>query len=314
MAQLKLAASHSMIAAKPSLAYRGRFAPSPTGPLHLGSLVAAVASWLQARHAGGAWLLRIEDIDPPREPQGAAEAILHSLRSHGLDWDESILWQSQRSAAYDAALSALHANGYVFCCACSRRELGPQGDCQRGCHQRGVHQTATEEQLSALRVKVPSSFITTWLDPWQGRQHWPLGEMLSDFVVRRKDGLYAYQLAVVVDDAVQGITEVMRGADLLDSTPRQQLLQALLGYHTPHYAHLPVLADAQGHKLSKQNHAPPLTSSTPEQNLRVALAALGQASPPNTSQTVDAILAFALNHWSPAAVPAQAFVTHTLPA
>ena len=294
-------------------AYRGRFAPSPTGPLHLGSLLAALASWLEARHAGGRWLLRIEDIDPPREQAGAADAILHCLQRHGLHWDDSVLWQSQRSAAYDSALAALQADGHLFACACSRRELGPMRDCRRGCHQRGCRQRggAPERPASpyALRVAVPATFSAHWQDTWQGMQDWPLGATLHDFVVRRKDGLYAYQLAVVVDDAAQGITDVVRGADLLDSTPRQRLLQQLLGYASPRYAHIPVLTDRSGQKLSKQNLAPALEATAPAHNLRAALAALGQATPPAHASSVEALLAFALAHWEPAAVPAQPVVS-----
>tara|TARA_R110001599_G_scaffold64147_2_gene180250 strand:+ start:17554 stop:18489 length:936 start_codon:yes stop_codon:yes gene_type:complete len=295
-------------------AYRGRFAPSPTGPLHLGSLLAALASWLEARHAGGCWLLRMEDIDPPREQAGAADAILYCLQQHGLHWDEAVLWQSRRGAAYDSALSELDARGHLFACACSRQQQGPLGECVRGCHQRGCHQRGcgeadwrdtTPPRPHALRVSVPPSFSTRWHDTWQGPQHWPLGATLGNFVVRRKDGLYAYQLAVVVDDAAQAITDVVRGADLLDSTPRQHLLQQLLGHPTPRYAHLPVLTDAGGQKLSKQNLAPAIDPDTPERNLRAALAALGQTPPPATANTANAILAFALAHWTPAAVPAQ---------
>ncbi|MDO8861585.1 tRNA glutamyl-Q(34) synthetase GluQRS [Haliea sp. E1-2-M8] len=275
--------------------YRGRFAPSPTGPLHLGSLVAALASLLHARSAGGLWLLRIEDIDPPREQPGATAAILHSLVQHGLQWDGDILWQSRRSAAYDAALAALRSGGHLFACACSRRELGPEGSCQRDCRSR----QAAPDGPSALRVAVPADFESQWLDPWQGPQHWPLGRQLTDFVVRRKDGLYAYQLAVVVDDAYQEITDVVRGADLLDSTPRQHLLQQLLGYPRPRYAHIPVLADNAGQKLSKQNLAPALDDAAAPDNLRLALHYLGQPAPPAGVNNTRALLDFAVAHWSP---------------
>ena len=277
-------------------AYRGRFAPSPTGPLHLGSLIAALASWLHARSAGGAWLLRIEDIDPPREQPGASAAIIHSLEQHGLRPDGDILWQSRRSAAYDAALALLEAGGHLFSCACSRRQLDASGSCQHGCRNR---QSPATGKPSALRVAVPADFTSEWDDPWQGRQHWPLGQQLTDFIVRRKDGLYAYQLAVVVDDADQQITDVVRGADLLDSTPRQHLLQTLLGYPQPRYAHIPVLADSQGQKLSKQNLAPALDDTAAPDNLRRALHYLGQPAPPAGVNSAAELLEFALRHWSP---------------
>lgn len=293
-----------MVPTRPE-SYRGRFAPSPTGPLHLGSLVAALASLLHARSAGGAWLLRIEDIDPPREQPGASAAILHSLAQHGLHWDGDVLWQSQRRAAYDAALAALRSGGHLFACACSRRELGPAGSCQRDCRSR----RAPPDGPSALRVAVPLDFESRWQDPWQGTQHWPLGRQLTDFVVRRKDGFYAYQLAVVVDDAHQGITDIVRGADLLDSTPRQHLLQQLLGYPQPRYAHIPVLADSSGQKLSKQSLAPALDDATALDNLRLALHYLGQPAPPAAANGTRALLDFALRHWSPWRLPRAPEVT-----
>ena len=284
--------------------YRGRFAPSPTGPLHLGSLIAALASWLHARSAGGRWLLRIEDIDPPREQPGASAAILHCLKQHQLRWDGEVLWQSRRSSAYDAALDALRSGGHLFACTCSRRELGPEGSCQSDCRSR----QAPSDNPSALRVAVPADFESQWQDPWQGTQHWPLGRQLTDFVVRRKDGLYAYQLAVVVDDAYQRITDVVRGADLLDSTPRQHLLQTLLGYPQPRYAHIPVLADSQGQKLSKQNLAPALDDVAALDNLRLALHYLGQSEPPAGLNSATALLNFALERWSPERLPRAAAV------
>lgn len=280
--------------------YRGRFAPSPTGPLHLGSLIAALASWLDARSQGGQWLLRMEDIDPPREQAGAARLILQSLRAHGLYWDEQVLWQSQRGAVYAAALTHLQQRGALFACRCSRRQQAPGGACGGTCRDRP---SGLDEHPAALRVKVPPAYSAGWLDPWQGRQYWPLGRDLGDFIVRRKDGLYAYQLAVVVDDHAQRISHVVRGSDLLDSTPRQQLLQALLGYPTPHYAHLPVITDHRGQKLSKQNHAPPLRDETAPANLRQALAFLQQPQPPATLTTVAALLEHARHHWTPGAVP-----------
>lgn len=279
--------------------YRGRFAPSPTGPLHLGSLIAALAAWLDARSAGGSWLLRIEDIDPPREQPGATARIIDSLQQHGLHHDGQVLWQNRRSNAYEAALAQLQHSGLLFCCNCSRREQGPGGDCRGGCRLRQAWVSAP----FALRVAIPPDFESVWRDRWQGPQYWPLGRQLSDFIVRRKDGLYAYQLAVVVDDAAQDITHVVRGSDLLDSTPRQQLLQQLLGYPTPEYGHLPLITDSLGHKLSKQTHAPALVNSDATANLREALAFLQQPSPPRELARVGEVLTFATTHWAPEAVP-----------
>lgn len=278
---------------------RGRFAPSPTGRLHLGSLLAAVASFLDMRSRGGSWLLRIEDIDPPREEPGAARDIIACLTAHGLISDDEILWQSRRSDAYLDALSRLDQAGHLFRCACSRREQGPQGSCNGRC----IHTPPSLKQPCALRVKVPVDFRCQWQDDWQGAQDWRLGEQLRDFVVRRKDGLFAYQLAVVVDDAAQHITRVVRGADLLDSTPRQRLLQQLLGYPALEYAHIPVAIGANGQKLSKQNHAPALDRERAPDNLRMALALLRQPPPPTGLRSCREILAHAAEHWAPAAIP-----------
>lgn len=282
-----------------ALPYRGRFAPSPTGPLHLGSLIAALASFLDARHNRGTWLVRMEDIDPPREEPGAAQRILHSLEKHGLAADESILWQSQRGAAYAAAIERLQTSGHLFACGCTRATTGPGGRCAGGCRQR---QTAIASP-HALRVVVPADYTVHYRDGLQGERRENLGRELGDFVVKRKDGLDAYQLAVVVDDAEQGITHVLRGSDLLDSTPRQILLQELLGYPQPHYCHLPVITTAAGQKFSKQNQAPPLDDERAPSNLRLALQFLQQPEPLPELQEVQALLAFATAHWSLAQVP-----------
>jgi len=278
--------------------YRGRFAPSPTGPLHLGSLIAALASYLDARHHRGSWLVRMEDLDPPREEAGAARSILHSLESHGLYWDEDICWQSSRHEAYAEALQRLAAGDYLFDCECSRQQLAANGACRCGCRAR----QGDIGKPCAVRVSVPRDWRTDYVDGIQGRQGIALGEQLPDFVVRRKDALYAYQLAVVVDDAAQGITHIVRGSDLLDSTPRQIYLQQLLGYPTPSYAHLPVITNAGGQKLSKQNHAPALRSEQAATNLRSALHFLRQADPPPGDSVTD-ILAYASHAWAPQAIP-----------
>ncbi len=279
--------------------YRGRFAPSPTGPLHLGSLIAALASFLDARQHGGAWLVRMEDLDPPREEPGAADAILRSLEAHALHWDEDVLWQSQRAAAYARILAGLERQGKLFNCDCTRAMLGPGGSCNGRCegHQQDV---ATP---FARRVCVAAGSVIEFTDEVQGLQRCALGEELPDFVLRRKDGLDAYQLAVVVDDEYQGITHIVRGSDLLDSTARQIYLQQLLGYPTPHYAHLPVITNELGQKFSKQNHAPALDSANASQNLRAALGFLQQASPPAELHSPGEILAHATEHWSLASLP-----------
>jgi glutamyl-Q tRNA(Asp) synthetase len=290
--------------------YRGRFAPSPTGPLHLGSLIAAVASYLDARRHKGAWLIRMEDLDPPREEHGAAQRILDSLQQHGLHCDEEVIFQSQRGLAYAAALQALQTCGYLFSCDCTRRTLGPNSACRGQCRQR-------QSQLNgptATRVTVPRECRTCFTDQVQGPQETPLGSQIPDFIVKRKDGLDAYQLAVVVDDAWQGITHIVRGSDLMDSTPRQIFLQQLLGYPTPIYSHIPVITDASGQKFSKQNHAPALKDEDAAANLRAALRFLRQDEPPTALRDTAQILDFAIRHWSLTKVPRLLSVESTHPA
>ncbi|MEM1113763.1 MAG: tRNA glutamyl-Q(34) synthetase GluQRS [Pseudomonadota bacterium] len=280
-----------------STAYRGRFAPSPTGPLHLGSLIAALASYLDARHSSGTWLVRMEDLDPPREEPGAARKILDSLIAHGLTWDGDVLWQSQRHAAYQEALKALAGSHKTFACTCTRAQIGPDGYCGGGCN--GLAPTGIP---FATRVRVPVNTVVRFEDKLQGQHTERLGTTLKDFVLLRKDGLFAYQLAVVVDDAHQGITHVVRGSDLLDSTARQIFLQQQLGLATPAYSHIPVLLNDEGQKLSKQNQAPALDDSRAPSNLRVALGFLNQRKPPETD-SVSTILAHAITHWDAGALP-----------
>lgn len=279
--------------------YRGRFAPSPTGPLHLGSLVSAVASFLDARAEGGRWLLRIEDIDPPREEPGAAEAIATSLRRHDLHWDGAASYQSRHRSAYERALTVLGERGLLLRCYCSRRELGPDGSCRGRC---GGHGSGP----SALRVRVDPGWTRAWEDRFQGPQR--AQALPEDFVVRRRDGLYAYQLAVVVDDYEQGISDVVRGADLLTVTPRQHYLQAMLGYPSPRYAHCPLLLGPDGRKLSKQNRAAALEDTEAPANLRRVLTMLQQPAPPASADTPAAILAHAIRHWAPEALRGQTAV------
>lgn len=279
--------------------YRGRFAPSPTGPLHLGSLIAAVASYLDARGQGGTWLLRMEDLDPPREPAGAAQAILASLRAHGLAWDEEVLWQSRRHRSYHQALARLQALGLLFRCDCSRTRLGPDGSCAGRCAPR----QGRLQEPSSVRVQVPNGTVIHFEDRIQGTQQVALDRERADFVLLRKDGLFAYQLAVVVDDAAQRVSDVVRGSDLLDSTARQIFLQGLLGLPRPRYAHIPVICNDLDQKLSKQTHAPPLAASEAPSNLRRALQFLRQLPPPETLADPAGVLRWSSAHWQPQQLP-----------
>jgi len=251
-------------------AYCGRFAPSPSGPLHLGSLLVAFASWLRARQAGGRWLVRIEDVDRLRERPGVAQAQLATLAAFGLLADESVRYQSHCHALYQQALARLLHQGQAFYCHCSRKQLNAQGGIHRACvtHQR--------RDQPAIRFRVNEDSKLIFDDRLQGRIEQLVADEVGDFVLRRADGCWAYQLAVVVDDADQGITEVVRGADLLDSTPRQILLQRALKRPTPHYLHLPLLLDVQGRKLSKSLDALPVNPDNSLPTLRRLWQILGQ--------------------------------------
>jgi glutamyl-Q tRNA(Asp) synthetase len=251
--------------------YRGRFAPSPTGDLHFGSLVAAVGSWLVARHAGGEWLVRLEDIDPPREVPGSAASILATLEAFGLVPDAPAVFQSQRDALYEAAFETLRAGDRIFPCWCSRTDLAAHG----GLHRDG-HCVAPPDpsRPPAWRLRTPDVTVA-WTDALQGAQAENLRDVAGDFVVRRVEGFWSYQLACVVDDADQGITQVVRGADLLDSTARQIHLQGLLALPTPGYLHLPLVLDADGRKLSKSAASLPVDPTDPMPALRHAVRRLG---------------------------------------
>lgn len=252
--------------------YRGRFAPSPTGPLHLGSLVAALGSWLLARQAGGEWRVRMEDLDPPREVAGAAAQQLAALDAFGLRPDGAVEWQSRRTALYREALERLLAEGKAFACHCSRSDLAAD---------EGVHRRCTGKARRpdpAIRLRVPPGATISFQDGLQGAVSQDVWREVGDFVLKRADGLWAYQLAVVVDDAAQGMTDIVRGADLLASTPRQILLQRALGLPTPRYLHLPLIVDASGQKLSKSSQAPAVDAGDPLPALHAAWLALGQAS------------------------------------
>ena len=280
------------------VAYRGRFAPSPTGPLHFGSLLAAFGSWLLARHAGGEWLVRIEDLDPPREVPGAAERQLAALAGFGLVSDRAPVRQSERHALYQAALDRLLDAGAAFPCPCSRSELAAQA---------GIHRRCVATILRAhpgYRLRVPDAATVAFEDGLQGRIEQDVARDVGDFVLRRADGYWAYQMAVVVDDAVQGITDVVRGADLLDSTPRQILLQRALALPTPRTLHLPLVVDDDGRKLSKSLAALPVDADDPLPALRAAWAVLGQdARVLEGFADRDALLAAAVAAFDPARIP-----------
>ena len=260
--------------------YRGRFAPSPTGPLHFGSLVAAVGSYLDAKSHGGAWLVRMDDLDLSRTVPGAADLILRSLENLGMAWDETVVYQSTRSEAYEKALKVLKKRKLIYPCACSRREIadsavgGLDGPIYSGTCRKGL---LAGRAARADRVITDNTRIEL-KDVIQGKVVHSLERQVGDFVVKRADGYFAYQLAVVVDDAAQGITDVVRGADLLDSTTRQIYLQQLLGYATPRYAHLPVAVNVLGEKLSKQTLAAPINVAAPVLTLNAVLQFLGQAT------------------------------------
>jgi glutamyl-Q tRNA(Asp) synthetase len=291
-----------------SAPYVGRFAPSPTGSLHFGSLVAAVASWLDARAASGRWLVRMEDLDRPRREPGAADTILHQLEAYGLFWDDAVLHQSQRDDAYAAALDALRSQGAVFACTCTRSQLAQAPRNAEGeiiypgtCRLRSQLGHPTH----AWRVCV-EEVSTHFHDRIHGSLEQNLASEVGDFIVKRADGLFAYQLAVVVDDAFQCITHVVRGADLLWNTPRQIYLQTLLGLPTPAYAHVPLITNAAGQKLSKQTRAQPLPERGRSTVLTQALAALGHPPPADlTGATPAELLAWASTHWQIENVPTQ---------
>jgi glutamyl-Q tRNA(Asp) synthetase len=284
----------------------GRFAPSPTGPLHFGSLVAAVASYADARAAGGRWLVRIEDVDEPRSVAGAEDEILSELARHGFAWDGDIVRQSARTARYERALARLAHEGLAYECACTRRDLesAPLAHGERvypGTCRGGIAPERARRAQRSVRVRVPEEPVA-FVDRLQGPQSQSLRDEVGDFVVRRADGLYAYQLAVVVDDAEQGVTSVVRGADLLASTPRQIFLQRALGVPTPDYLHVPVAIDRHGRKLSKQTHAAPLTGD-PCAALLAAWRFLDQPPVPAPVRDPAAFWGHAIAAWTPARLP-----------
>jgi glutamyl-Q tRNA(Asp) synthetase len=282
--------------------YRGRFAPSPTGPLHFGSLIAATASYLQARSQQGEWWVRIEDIDPPREMAGASDAILRTLEAFGFEWDGPVQYQSQRHDVYAAVLTQLREAGLVYPCACSRKEIAdssPLGIYPGTCRN-GLQPARSARAWRLQTTDHPIEFV----DKIQGPQAVNLARESGDFVLYRADGYYAYQLATAYDDAEQGMTEVVRGADLLDSTPRQRYLQQALRLASPVYAHHPVATAGNGEKLSKQNLAPALDLQRPGPALYAALRFLGQDVPLELEPADTAGLwQWAHRHWKLERIP-----------
>lgn len=289
--------------------YRGRFAPSPTGLLHAGSLTTAVGSYLQARTQGGEWLLRMEDLDPPREMPGASAAILRTLEALGFAWDGPVVYQSQRLDAYQQALDHLVAQQRAYPCACTRREIalagqaGLDGVVYPGTCRAGLPAGRTGR---AWRLRVPAG-LTRVVDGLHGPIEQDVLACVGDYVLKRADGLFAYQLAVVVDDAWQGVNAVVRGADLLDSSTRQIVLQQALGVATPSYVHLPVLVNAAGEKLSKQTLAPAIRPDAAAAELRLALTRLGHPPPADCGGLAE-LWAWALAHWQVSRVSAAPVV------
>jgi glutamyl-Q tRNA(Asp) synthetase len=282
-----------------SPSYIGRFAPTPSGYLHFGSLVAALASYLDARCAGGLWLMRMEDLDPPREEPGAQAAILAALEGYGFEWDGEMVRQSDRHDAYAEVLNRLFNQGLAYACTCSRKQLEPYQGIYPGLCRNAGH----AREGAAIRLRVPE-LEYHFEDRVQGefRQH--LGRDVGDFVIRRRDGFYAYQLAVVLDDAWQGVTDIVRGADLLDSTPRQLYLQELLGLAQPRYLHVPLITQPNGHKLGKSYRSPPLADDQATPLLLRALRALGQ-QPGNELDYASPreVLNWGIEHWDALQIP-----------
>lgn len=279
----------------------GRFAPSPTGPLHFGSLVAAVASYCDAKNRGGKWLLRMEDVDLSRKVAGASEDIIQTLKHYGFVWDDDIVYQSQRTALYEEALHQLRLHSLAYPCTCSRKEIADSSTLQGidGAIYPGtcLRQPIKEGSPAAWRLKSIAGWISVE-DRIQGALHHHMASEIGDFVIKRADGLFSYQLAVVVDDALQGITHVVRGADLLHSTTRQVYLQQLLGYDTPAYAHIPLVLNADGQKLSKQTLATPLSWENRIETLMAAFDFLPYLPQPIPRlNTVNAMWQWATEHW-----------------
>jgi glutamyl-Q tRNA(Asp) synthetase len=289
--------------------YIGRFAPSPTGPVHFGTLIAAVGSYLQAKKNNGNWLIRMEDVDTTRKVAGSDKEILNTLEAFGFEWDDEIIYQSQQTALYQSALEQLLSQSLLFPCVCTRNQLAESnsniypGTCR--------NRKLPEENKHALRLLARDVTIE-FNDIVMGKQSQNIAQQCGDFVIKRRDALFAYQLAVVVDDALQGITEIVRGSDLLDSTPRQIYLQQLLAYPTPDYCHLPLAIDKHGNKISKSDNATRVDIKCRERLICEVLTFLGQNPPFDlTGSSIDDIWSWAVKHWDISQVPAK---THIRPA
>lgn len=285
--------------------YRGRFAPSPSGSLHFGSLVAALGSYLQAKSQQGIWQVRIDDLDPPREVKGAAQDILQTLQAYGLHWDGDIIYQSRRSRAYEKILSHLTKQKLCYACSCTRKIIKQQGGIYLGnCRNKQLDFNGNALRINVQKLDNP---VTYFYDQLQGDVFLNSSEANEDFIIKRKDGLFAYNLAVVIDDINQGITEVVRGADLLHTTGKQISLYQLLNAQQPTYLHLPVAVTTPGRKLSKQNHALAIDKENPIPTLLKALAFLGHpvTSVVDTSSCTK-ILEWAVQNWSVENIPKQA--------
>lgn len=293
--------------------YVGRFAPSPTGPLHFGSLVAALGSWLDARAAHGRWLLRIEDLDAPREEPGATQQILAALEACGLDWDGEVIFQSRRGEIYRAALHRLGASGATYPCACTRREMADSAPAIDGSRvYPGTCRSGLAEGKIARTVRVITAADPVMFeDRLFGRLAQSVEAEVGDFVLLRADALFSYQLAVVADDAAQGVTDVVRGADLIDSTARQIHLQRLLGLPGLRYLHLPVAANAAGEKLSKQTGARQVESARPGAEIARALAFLGHPPPSGLARaTPRELLSWGVLNWAIAKIPRERSIAY----
>lgn len=281
--------------------YIGRFAPSPSGPLHFGSLIAALGSYLQARHQEGLWRVRIEDLDPPREMPGAADLILRTLEHYGFVWDGPVVYQSQRHARYQACLDTWHAQGLCYYCACTRAQIQAAGGFYPGtCRNRRLPANG-----HAVRIRLDHP-VGVFQDRLRGDIRVPGSLATEDFILKRRDGLYAYNLAVVLDDADSGITEVVRGADLIETTVRQVALYRLLGRPEPQWLHLPLAMQDNGLKLSKQNHAPALPDDKPGPPLWQAMRFLGLTPPAElANERPEVLLNWGVQHWSLARIPLE---------
>ena len=282
-----------------NLPYIGRFAPSPSGALHFGSLVAAVGSYLQAKSQNGLWQVRIEDIDPPREVEGATQNILSTLLAYGLQWDADVIYQSQQAVRYDAVLNQLYENKQSYYCQCTRKIIKQQGGLSnQHCQDKNLTSTG-----NALRINLKQSGLL--VDHFTDQLHGKISATAKDdFIIKRKDGLYAYNLAVVVDDIHQGITEIVRGADLIETTTQQLALYRLLNQPEPTYLHIPLAVTSQGNKLSKQNHALAVTKQDTNRTLLQVLTFLGQSPPASLScKNSKEILDWAIIHWDLKHIP-----------